>query len=253
MNRLSLPTFAALAVVLALAPATARGQAIASDGSSGKPFSGLAAGVKFGLAGVGFDVATPLVPHRLNLRGGASFFSYSPSTITVDNLNINGNLKFQNAAVMVDYFPFHGRFRISGGATVYNFTNLSATLNVPNGQSISVGGSDYYSDPRNPLHGSGTFNFGGKAAGRISIGTGNMFPKKGRFAFESEVGVQFFSQPTVDYNFSGNGCPAANSPESNCGPIATSSVTSEQNMLQNDLTDLKYFPILSVGLSYRLH
>ena len=117
-----------------------------SKGSS-LPFSGIAVGVKFGLAGIGFDVATPLVPQWLNLRGGASFLSYTPSTITTDNLNINGTIKFQNAAAMVDVFPFHGRIRLSGGATIYNNTGLTATLSVPIGQSFTVGNTTYYSEP----------------------------------------------------------------------------------------------------------
>jgi hypothetical protein len=234
------------------APAQTSAPRAGAPAGSSRPFSGIAVGVKFGLAGVGFDVATPLVPQRLNLRGGASFFTYSPSTIVVDNANINGTLKFQNADVMVDFFPFKGRFRLSGGMTVYNYTNLSATLGIPTGQSITVGGTNYYSDPSNPLSGSGTFNFGGKTAGRVSIGTGNLLPKKGRFTFQSEVGVQFFSSPTVAYTFTGNGCPTAtHTPQ--CAPIPTTSITQEQQTLQNDLTDLKYFPILSVGLGIKLH
>jgi hypothetical protein len=39
-------------------------------------------GVKIGIAGIGFDVATPLVPTRLNLRGGATFFSYNLNLTT---------------------------------------------------------------------------------------------------------------------------------------------------------------------------
>jgi hypothetical protein len=225
----------------------------ASEGGGG-PFSGVAVGMRFGLGGVGFDVATPLVPQRLNLRGGASFFSYSPSTISVDNLNVNGSLKLQNASVMADFFPFRGRFRVSGGMTIYNSTGLNAALSVPTGQSISVGGTSYYSDPSAPLSGTGAFTFGGKTAGRVSIGTGNMLPKKGRFTFESEIGVQFFSEPTVAYTFTGEGCATyVAGVYSNCGTIPTANVTSEQQKLQNDLTDLKYFPILSVGLSYRIH
>jgi len=42
---------------------------------SSLPFSGLAIGVKVGLAGIGFDVATPLIHQWINLRGGASFIS----------------------------------------------------------------------------------------------------------------------------------------------------------------------------------
>jgi hypothetical protein len=232
-----------------------------SQGST-RPFSGIGIGIKVGLAGAGFDVATPLLPGSLNLRGGASFFSYTPSTITTDNLNIDGNLKFQNADVMVDYFPFHGRFRLSGGATIYNNTGLTATLSVPTGQSFTVGGTDYYSEPYNavtnpagPITGTGTFTFGGnKVAPRVTIGTGNLLPKKGRFTFQSEIGFQYFSSPTVVYNISGTGCQNYTAGVySNCGPIPQSNVTDEQNKLQNDLTDLRFFPIVSFGLGFRIH
>jgi len=236
--------------------ATAAGAQPAATPSkqSSLPFSGLAVGVNFGLAGIGFDVATPLIHQWINLRGGASFFSYTPSTITVDNLNVNGNLKFQNAATMVDVFPFHGSFRLSAGATIYNNTGLTATLSVPNGQSISLGNGTYYSDPRFPLSGNGVFTFGGNnVVPRTTIGFGNMLPKKGRFRFETEIGVQYFSAPTVQYTFTGNGCPAANSPEISCGPVNQTDVLTEQNDLQNDLTDLKFFPVLSFGLSYKIH
>jgi hypothetical protein len=294
MSRPSLPIFAALASALVLSPLFASGQAasqsstvaptlvaelnspISSSSSlsealdsvtiapnpapqvsetGARPFSGIAAAVKFGFAGVGFDVATPLVSQRLNLRGGASFFSYSPSTITTsDNLNVNGALKFQNAAVMVDYFPFRGRFRLSGGMTVYNFTDLNATVTVPGGNSFTLGSTKYYSDPSKPLAGTAAFNFGGKTAGRVSIGTGNMLPRKGRFTFQSELGVQFFPQPTVAYNFTGNGCTTFNGVTySNCGAVAPGDVTSEQQKMQNDLTDLRFFPVLSIGLSYKIH
>ena len=299
MIRISLPILAALASVLAMPPVNAQAQSTASaplfaelanpagtfsssvpalfpapaqasrvrtqpaaapEGAG--PFSGLAVGVKVGLAGIGFDVATPLVRQRLNLRGGASFFSYTPSTITTDNLNINGNLKFRNSAVMVDFFPFHGRFRISGGATVYNNTGLTATLSVPTGQSFSVGGTDYYSEPYNAvtnpagaITGTGVFTFGGnKVAPRVTIGTGNMLPKKGRITFESEIGFQYFSAPVVTYTITGTGCQNYNAGVySNCGPIPQANITSEQNMLQDDLKDLRFFPILSFGLGFKIH
>ena len=229
---------------------------------SSLPFSGLAIGVKVGLAGIGFDVATPLVPQWLNLRGGASFLSYTPSTITTDNLNINGTIKFQNAAAMVDVFPFHGRIRLSGGATIYNNTGLTATLSVPTGQSFTVGGIDYYSEPYNaitnpagPIAGTGVFTFGGnKIVPRVTIGTGNMIPKKGHFTFESEIGFQYFSAPTVKYTFTGTGCQSLLlGAYLNCGPIPQANITTEQNKLQNDLIDLRFFPILSFGLSYKIH
>lgn len=281
MSRLTLPILATLACSLAFSTLTAAAQqelasldspATSSSSSSSaiiatpvpaaqasrggaRPFSGVGFAVKGGIAGAGFDVATPLVLGRLNLRGGASFFSYSPNTITTDNLNIDGSLKLQNAGVMVDYFPFHGRFRLSGGATVYNNTGLSASLSVPAGQSFTVGDAKYYSDPSDPIKGSGSFVVGGnKVAPRVTIGTGNMLSKKSRITFQSEIGFQYLSAPTVNYTIVGSGCLNYNAGiYSNCGPIPQSNVNAEQVKLQNDLRDLRFFPILSAGIGFRIH
>ena len=116
-------------------------------------------------------------------------------------------------------FPLPRPLRLSGGATIYNDTGLTATLSVPTGQSFTVGGTTYYSEPYNavtnpvgPIQGTGVFTFGGnKVVPRATIGSGNMLPKKGHFRFESEIGFQYFSAPTVVYNFHGGGCTAPNS------------------------------------------
>ncbi|WP_049789371.1 hypothetical protein [Granulicella tundricola] len=94
-----------------------------------RPFSSLAVAVKIGVAGIGFDVATPLST-RFNLRAGASFFGYQ-TNFTTDGIPIDGNLKLRNAAASVDWYPFHGSFRISSGITLYNDNNIAATILVP--------------------------------------------------------------------------------------------------------------------------
>jgi len=233
-----------------------------SQGSS-LPLSGLAVGIKVGLAGYGFDVATPLWPRHFNIRGGASFLTYTPGTIVTDSINVNGTIKFQNADTMLDWFPFHGRFRMSAGATTYNNTGLTATLSIPNGQSFTVGGTTYYSEPYNavtnpngPIQGTAVFAFGGnKAVPRTTIGFGNMLSKKGRLHWETEIGVQYFSAPTVAYTFTGTGCTTYVAPSTyaGCGPIPPANVQTEQMKLQNDLYDLRFYPVLSIGLSYRIH
>jgi hypothetical protein len=186
---------AAAAAASAAAPA-------APEASQGGPFSGLGVGVKVGVAGIGFDVATPIVPTRLNLRGGATFFSYNLSETTSDNLVVNGTLKLQNSGVMVDWFPFRGSFRLSGGATVYNNKGVTATLNEPSGSSFTLGNDKYYAD--SPLVGTGVFKLGGNAGGRVSFGWGNLVPKKGHhFSFDTELGIEFVSKPTVALGFAG--------------------------------------------------
>ena len=246
----SFATPAAAAAASAAAPA-------APEASQGGPFSGLGVGVKVGVAGIGFDVATPIVPTRLNLRGGATFFSYNLNETTNDNLTANGTLKLQNSGVMVDWFPFRGSFRLSGGATVYNNKGFSGSLDVPDGSSFTLGNDKYYAE--GPLVGNGTFKLGGNAGGRVSFGWGNLVPKKGHhFSFDTELGIEFVSKPTVALGFTGNVCTQAQG--KNCeGPenAATNTafladVASETSKLQNDVNFLSFYPIVSVGIGWRL-
>ena len=248
----SFATPAAAAAASAAAPA-------APEASQGGPFSGLGVGVKVGVAGIGFDVATPLVPTRLNLRGGATFFSYNLNLTTSDNLVVNGALKLQNSGVMVDWFPFRGSFRLSGGATVYNNKGVTATLNVPSSTSFTLGNDKYYSSTSNPLVGTGVFKLGGNAGGRVSFGWGNLVPKKGHhFSFDTELGIEFVSKPTVALGFTGSVCTQAQG--ANCStptnvssfPAFTADVASEQAKLQSDVNFLSFYPIVSVGVGWRI-
>ena len=248
----SFATPAAAAAASASAPA-------APEASQGGPFSGLGVGVKVGVAGIGFDVATPLVPTRLNLRGGATFFSYNLNLTTSDNLVVNGTLKLQNSGVMVDWFPFRGSFRLSGGATVYNNKGVTATVNEPSGSSFTLGKDKYYSSASSPITGTGVFKLGGNAGGRVSFGWGNLVPKKGHhFSFDTELGIEFVSKPTVAIGFTGNVCTSAQGKgcagaenAATYAPFLTD-VASEQAKLQTDVNFLSFYPIVSVGVGWRL-
>jgi hypothetical protein len=246
----------------ALAGAAA-GVAAPATGSS-KPFSGLGVGVKLGTVGIGFDVATPIFPGRLNLRAGAGFFSYNIN-FTQDTNTVAGNLKLNNAEIMADFFPFKGSFRLSGGVTAYNNTGATGTLQL--GNTFTLGSTQYTTDPSNPATGTVGIKFGSTAVPRVTFGWGNMVPKSGHFRFETELGVDI-ATPTVTWNMTGEACtgsfgegfrpaatggaPTATSCSSGYGPVATSDIQFEQNKLQNSVNGLRVFPIISIGLSYKI-
>ena len=218
-----------------------------------RPFSDLAFAVKMGTAGIGFDVATPLA-QRLNLRAGASFFSYN-TTFTTDGLNIDGALKLGTAAASVDIYPFNNSFRISPGFAFRNNNHLNASLLVPGGQTFSLGESaDFTSDPTDPIKGSGSFVFGNNFAPRLTMGFGNMLPRKGgHFSVPVEVGFQYISQPTVALTISGRSCvQAAGLTTPACGPVDQTYVQQEQSEIQADINPFRIFPVASIGLSYRI-
>jgi hypothetical protein len=159
---------------------------------------------------------------------------------------------------MLDWFPWHGSFRLSGGATVYNNKGVTATLNEASGSSFTLGNDKYYAS--GPVVGTGVFKLGGNAGGRVSFGWGNLVPKPGHhFSFDTELGIEFVSKPTVALGFTGNVCPSSQG--ANCGSpynAATnttflSDVSAEQSKLQSDVNFLSFYPIFSIGIGYKIH
>jgi hypothetical protein len=244
-----------LAAPASSAAGAASAAASAADAHSGsvKPFSALGVGVKIGTGGIGFDAAVPLLS-RLNVRGGAGFFNYTYNG-NIDNDPISATLKLNNAEVMVDLFPFNGSFRLSAGTTVYNTTGLNGTGSIAGGSKISVGNSTYISNPANPVTIGVVAGFGGKAVPRFTLGWGNMVAKNHRIRFETEFGVEVIGTPTAVWTYSGSAC-MSNSNGSACtsayAPIAPADISVQNADLENDLTNLKVFPIISFGLSVKL-
>jgi hypothetical protein len=293
MSRLSLSIVATLAAAMALSPLTASSQveraaldlpafssasasapdsfaaparssaaaaAPASNVAEGSshPFSSVGVGVKVGLGGIGFDVAAPLIPGRLNIRGGAGFFSYTYNG-TVDNEPISATLKLDNAEAMVDLFPFKGSFRLSAGTTVYNTTGLNGTVTVAAGSKITIGNDSYTSSATIPLTGTVAAGFGSKAVPRFTLGWGNMVAKNHHVRFETEFGVEIIGTPTVAWAYGGQAC--LNGSNGTCStpyqsissiPGATADIAVQTSELQNDLNGVKVFPIFSFGLSYKI-
>jgi hypothetical protein len=108
------------------------------------------------------------------------------------------------------------------------------------------------------LVGTGVFKLGGDAGGRVSFGWGNLVPKQGhRFSFDTELGIEFVSKPTVALGFTGLVCPSAQganceSPRKRRVPRSCPYVTAEQSKLQTDVNFLSFYPIVSVGVGYRI-
>ncbi len=219
-----------------------------------KPFSAVAVSFRVGSTGIGAEIATPLSRH-LAIRSGASFFSYNTS-FTTNGLNITGGLHLQNASTSVDIYPFHSSFRISPGLTFANKNRMSATLLVPGGQSFSLGdGGNYYSDPSNPVHGTASFIFGNSLAPRLTMGFESLAPRRGRVSFPLDLGFQYTAQPVVKLAITGNSCgtqvQADGTTDAGCGSVDQTNVAQEQSQLQDDIKMLRFYPILSFGVTVK--
>lgn len=221
---------------------------------STRPFSHVAMGANFGTQGAGLQAVTTL-SRKLNLRADASFFDYALST-SQNGINYNGNLNMRDARASLDFFPFGGGFRLSGGIAAYNKVNLGATATVATGQTITLNDTDYYSNPNNdPLHGTGSFAYGRKYAPTATIGWGNAIPRSGRhLAFPVEIGAAFTGTPTVNINFAGSAC--SDPGYTMCGPVGSyddfaTNLAAQQKKLANDVAPLRVYPIINFGVTYR--
>jgi hypothetical protein len=206
-------------------------------------------GVKLSTLGVGVEAATPLTS-KLNVRGGFNFFRYSRS-ITNGGIVYDGHLHLQSGEAHLDWFPFGG-FHVSPGLLFYNGNAVTATAAVPGGNTITLGGTQYESDPAAPVTGSGNLDFI-KVAPSIMVGDGNLIPRNGRhYSFLFEIGGAYQGSARVALNFAGNVCDTTGTI---CRPIASdptvqANIQAQQLKIKNDLNPYRFYPVISGGVGF---
>ena len=212
---------------------------------------GIGAGVRLSSLGIGGEVAVELT-RRSNLRGGFNAFGYSRG-FSKDGISYAANLSLRSAEAHYDWYPLGGGLHLSPGLIAYNGNNVSATANVPGGRTLTLNGVQYFSDPANPVSGSGKIDFN-KVAPTIMLGLGNLIRRTGRrFAVNFEVGVAYQGAPQATLNLGGGVCSSIGV---NCRSIASDSVVqanvvAEQRKVNHDISPFKAYPLISLGLGYR--
>ena len=97
------------------------------------------------------------------------------------------------------------------------------------------------SDRTNPVSGTGTLKVP-KAAPMVLFGFGNLLPRSSRhFAVNFEFGVVFQGSPDTKINLNNVGSI----------PDIQSRIQAEQNKINDSLSLLKYYPVISLGFGYK--
>ncbi|MGB6431030.1 MAG: hypothetical protein WBF06_10620, partial [Candidatus Acidiferrales bacterium] len=97
-----------------------------------------------------------------------------------------------------------------------------------------------------------------KVAPEILVGIGNLVPRgrdRRRWGIDFEGGVAFQGSPDVSLDLSGFACTPPNSEGPTCANTVTSpsiqaSVLAQETKLDHKLSILKFYPVLSLGISY---
>lgn len=204
---------------------------------------------KISSLGAGADLAVAIRPKH-TVRVGVNALMYG-RRFDRDGIIYHGDLHLMNADALWDFFPFGGRFHLSGGALLYNGNKLSVVGNVPAGQQFDIGSDSYRSSTTDPIHGAGSLRMN-KIAPMAMVGFGNPAHGENKLAMSVDVGVAYVGSPKVTLSFAGSACDVRGL---NCSSATQSdfqqSVVDEQAKLNRNVSSYQFYPVVQLSIGYR--
>lgn len=200
--------------------------------------------------GLGEHVSTNLSP-RLDIRIFENFFPVNHS-FTKSDFNVALHIRFANAGVAADYYPFHRAFHLSPGLLFYNRNRVNASLKAQQNAVFTINNIDWYSDNADPVYGTGRLDLGGSGF-IMTAGYGRITSHSEKhWTFPFQAGVAFINKPKASFNLAGEIC---NANGTSCQPAATypgfANALSAQLVTWNkDVAPYHIFPIVEGGVAY---
>ncbi len=214
-----------------------------------RPFQAVAFGLTASSLGAGSELAIP-VAGTLNLRVGASYLLWH-YPFTIDGIDYNPGLKFTSARGTIDWFPHHGAFHVSAGALYFRNT-IGGSADVIEGQTFSLGGTNYINSVDDPIHGTANLAYGKQIAPMLLLGFGNILPRSGRhLSMPFEFGGAYMKPPTLNLKLTGTACTSQGCFNAATDPQVQANILKEVTTLQGDIRFLQVYPIVSLGLACR--
>lgn len=206
--------------------------------------SGAAQAADFGIYGtagtVGFGggLAATFNDH-FGARIGYTSYEHTVDDIEEGDLVLDGKAEIGGLQALLDWYPFGGGFRLSAGA----MENASLTAHArPIGGAYTLNGTTYTTAELGEANGVAEYESISPYAG---IGFGRALSPDGRLGFSMDMGVVFTGTPDIELNAT---CRVPNAMV--CAQI-DSDVRAEESELRREADELKYWPVLSIGVSYK--
>lgn len=194
---------------------------------------GIAVGLQAGTLGPGVSIDVGLTP-RLQVRGAVHAFGYDRSDTFDDEdveLRIDSKASLASGAAFVDLYPFKKVLRLTGGI-VMNRNEVTALATPLTGYTIDD--KEFAPEKIGTL--SATVGHQTSLQPYLGIGFGNALLGS-RFGLSLDLGVLYTDAPRVEMEGTGMIAP-----------------TADQDVeLQDDLSGIKLFPHVALGLTFRVH
>ncbi|MEI8032528.1 MAG: hypothetical protein WCH05_04190 [Chlorobiaceae bacterium] len=215
-------------LLAALASTIAAYPALADTGEIG-------AGIKAGTPGIGPELTIGLTPF-LNARAGYNALHFDGST-TESDIMYHYSMKLKSCPILLDLHPIgNSGFRITSGIFINN--NVLRATGAPQ-TTYTIGNTTYPAADIGTLAGTVTFKHYAPFAG---IGWGNAVGSKSSLSFAFDLGVIFQGSP--DVALAANGVVASD-------PLFKADLAREISSVKSKISDIKYYPVLSLGLAYK--
>lgn len=187
---------------------------------------------RMGTLGPGLEVTTSL-SDRFNARLGGHYFPYSRSDVFSDDdvdVRSDADLTLMSVSAFADWHPFRNVFRLTAGI-VYNRNEVSSVVTPISSYTID---EKTFSPER---IGTMEASIGHKASFNpyVGLGFGNAVSGS-RLGMSFDLGVLYTDSPKVRMSGTGMIAPTAN----------------QAPDLEEDLSGITLYPLLSLGISYKL-
>ncbi len=196
--------------------------------------------LKAGATGIGIEYYQGLSDH-FNFRIGVNKFQYDDE-FTENEITYDAELDLRTASAIFDYHPWSDSgFRLSAGA-YYNGSKVKAEARAIDGE-YEFNGDVYRVEDVGNADGNIEFK---KFAPYIGIGWASAPTNTSSWSFTAELGAFYQSTPEAELNVT---CGASLDAEV-CNRLLAD-VTIEQNKLEEDIKEYKWYPVVNIGVLYR--
>jgi len=200
-------------------------------------------GIQAGTIGIGLDYSKKLkaLGNKTILKIAASGFSYNYNYDDTD-VSYDTDLKLANIGLLLDYHPFSNGFYLSAGA-YYNGNGIDFKA-TPTDGTYEINDNTYNATDIGYLKGETNFN---KFAPFIGVGYDNSIFGNGSLFFSSKLGAIYQGSPNIDLV---GVCGSAIKGTAQCDELQND-IEIEQQTLNDDADSFKWWPVISVGLTYK--
>ena len=192
-----------------------------------------AVGLKAGSAGIGLETSVS-INENFNGRLSGSYIGYNTNGLFTDlepNISYDISASVLSIGLLADYYPFERLLSLSAG--VY-YLDFGVDADVVSAESYTIDRKTFTPERIGSL--SGTVDYRSKVAPYAGIGLGNPVSPGSPLTFNFELGAMYTNSPRVRMQGEGMIAPTA---------------TQDKNF-EDGLKDFKFYPVLNLGLSYRL-